>query len=225
MAKRKRRESSPLGNRGEVHFDTVTIIDPNGDLNMIFGDDQEPLKKKMVVSRHVLCLSSKVFEAMLGYNSHFREATNPARSQDGVREATFQDDDFQAMTTIMNVLHLQHQKVPQRTTFDQLHKIAMICDKYDLTRSMGLWPGVWAEQFVSQVEKKGFHGWLLIATVFRQEEVFTRMTRHIILNSTIDASTGNLVTAEGWEYDEGVPSAIIGLSIDNINLRVISDYL
>ena len=210
MVKRKRGDSSQQRDRDEVHFDNVTIIDPHGDLNMIFDDSQSHFKQKMVVSRHVLCLSSKVFEAMLGDDSHFREATNPSLSRDGTPQVTFEDDDFQAMTVIMNVLHLQHQNVPKRTTFDQLHNIAIICDKYDLARSMGLWPDTWAQQFIGQEEKKGFQGWLLIAIVFRQKEVFTRMTKHIILNGTIDADTEDLVTAEGWEYDEGVPSAYMG---------------
>jgi len=210
MVKRKRVDSSPLGDRGEAHFDTVNIIDPNGDLNMIFSDNQIPSKKKMVVSRHVLCLSSKVFEAMLGDHSHFREATAPIISRDGVREAKFEDDDFDAMTIIMNVLHLQHQNVPKQMVFDQLHKIAILCDKYDLTRSMGLWPDTWAQQHVKQVGKKGFHGWLLIATVFRQGEAFTKMTKHIILNSTLNPD-GDLLTAEGWTFDEGVPSTIISI--------------
>ena len=212
MVKRKRGDSSQQCDRDEVYFDTVTIIDPHGDLNMIFDDRQSPFKQKMVVSRHVLCLGSKVFEAMLGDDSHFREATNPSLSRDGIPQVIFKDDDFQAMTVMMNVLHLQHQNVPKRTTFDQLHNIAIICDKYDLARSMGLWLDTWAQQFIGQEEKKGFEGWLLIATVFQQKEVFTRMTKHIILNSTIDVNTGDLVTADGWEYDEGVPTGIMGIT-------------
>ena len=193
------------------HFDTTSIIDRNGDLNLIFIND-DGAKKKMVVSRHVLCIGSKVFDAMLGPDSHFREATNPSLSTDGVRQINCEDDDFDAMTIITNVLHLQHQRVPKSTTFELLYKIAIVCDKYDLVRSMGLWPGYWAEQFTTQIEKRGFEGWLLIATVFKQAAAFKRITKHLILTSMLDATTDELLTEDGCSFAECVPGAVIGKS-------------
>ena len=211
MVKRKRDEPMSLASRDEAPVDMITtIIDPDGDLNLIFRDGDGHSRKKMLVSRHTLCLSSKVFKAMLGVNSQFREATNPTISPDGIQEINLEGDDFQAMTVVMSVIHLQHRNTPKFTTFEQLHEIALICDKYDLTESLGLWPGFWAAQFHTQIEKKGFHGWLLIATVFRQDEAFARITKHIILTSIVDSETGDLVTPEGWELDEGVHPTIMG---------------
>ena len=140
------------GKQDDSCFEDVANINPNGDLHMIFTN-KSPAKKKIVVSRHVLCLSSKVLEAMLGKHAQFRETADPILSRDGTHEVHFEDDNFYAMTVIMSVVHLQHQRVPKQTRFDQLYQIAILCDKYDLTRSMGLWPDSWAQQFVGQVEE------------------------------------------------------------------------
>lgn len=210
MPKRKATTSEPVDkeNESQVEIQTTVIV-PNGDLYMVFSIDGSE-SKRLLVSRYILCLSSKVFDAMIGDNSHFREGTNPKVSHDGFREVDFGDDDFLAMSTIVDILHLQHDRVPPCISFAQLRETALLCDKYDLVRSVGLWPAMWAKQYLDRIEKKGFEDWLLVASIFKRKEAFTRITRHLILNSKIDATTGELVTADGWPFTEGVSSTILG---------------
>ncbi len=216
MPKRKATTSKPEDEVNDSQVESqITVIVPNGDLYMVF-DVNSSESKKLLVSRYILCLSSKVFDAMIGDNSHFREGNNPTLSHDGIREVAFGDDDFPAMVTIMNILHLQHDRVPPRISFTQLRETAMLCDKYDLIRSIGLWPATWAQHYVDRIEKKGYHHWLLIASVFKQREAFTKITRHLILNSRIHANTGDLVTADGWPFTEGVSSTVVGMKTSQI---------
>lgn len=196
-------ESSP-----ELQRQTTVIV-PNGDLYMVFNDEDNETGR-LLVSRYILCLCSKVFDAMIGDSARFREATEPSVSVDGLREVLCDDDDFGAMTTIMNILHLQHDRVPPLVSFKRLRETASICDKYDLTRSLGLWPGTWAQHYVDRIQKKGFEHWLFVASVFKQREAFTKITRHLILNCKINAITGELETADDWSFSEGVPSTVIG---------------
>jgi len=217
MPKRKASTSIPSNDGHDSQAEgQTTVIVPSGDLYMVFNiNDAE--SKRLLVSRYILCLSSKVFDAMIGDSSHFREATTPTLSRDGFSEVNIDDDDFPAMSTIMNILHLRHDRVPCRISFTQLRETAMICDKYDLTRSLGLWPATWAQHYVDRIEKKGFQDWLLVASVFKRKEAFTKITRHLMLNSKIDTDTEELVTADGWPFTEGVSSTVIGTSPDITN--------
>lgn len=210
MPKRKASVSSFATDEDSPEIQTqTTVIVPNGDLYMVFNDEGNETGR-LLVSRYILCLCSKVFDAMIGDNTQFREATEPSMSVDGLREVTFDDDDFGAMTTIMNILHLQHHRVPPHVSFTRLREIASICDKYDLVRGLGLWPGTWAQHYMDRIQKKGFEDWLFVASVFKQKEAFTKITRHLILNSKLDAITGELETADDWSFSEGVPSTVIG---------------
>lgn len=207
----KRKASTPASESEDdlvQHEVQTTVIVSNGDLYVVCNES-----KKMLVSRYILCLASKVFQAMLGDNSHFREATNPTLSCDGIREVVF-DDDFATMLTIMRILHLQHDDVPSHISFTQLTETALICDKYDLVRSIGPWPKVWAQYYLDRIEKKGFHDWLLVSSVFRLEEAYTKTTKFIILNSKVDTNAGELVTYDGWPFTEGVPSTVVGMKND-----------
>jgi hypothetical protein len=222
MPKRKASTSTPVNdeNDSQVEKQTTAIV-PNGDLYMVFNSNDSE-SKRLLVSRYILCLSSKVFDAMVGDSSQFQEATNPTLSHDGIREVAFNDDDFPAMRTIMNILHLQHDRVLLRISFTQLRETAMICDKYDLVQSVGLWPATWAQHYVDRIEKKAFEDWLLIASVFKQKEAFTKITRHLIVNSKIDADTGELVTADGFSFTEGVPSTVVGMKTLHISMPVLT---
>lgn len=210
MPKRKASTSELVDEENDSQDEIqTTVIVPSGDLYMVFNINDSQ-SKRLLVSRYIICLSSKVFDAMMGDNSHFREGTNPKVSHNGFREVNFGDDDFVAMSTIMDILHLQHDRVPPYISFAQLREIALLCDKYDLVRSVGLWPATWAQEYADRTEEKGFHDWLLVASIFRQEEAFTNITKHLILNSKIDAITGELVTADDWPFTEGVSSTVIG---------------
>lgn len=218
MPKRKASTSTPVNdeNDSQVERQTTAIV-PNGDLSMVFNFDDSQ-SKRLLVSRYILCLSSKVFDAMIGDRSQFQEATNPTLSHDGIREVAFNDDDFPAILMIMNILHLQHDRVPPHISFTQLSETARICDKYDLVRSVGLWPATWSQQYFDRIEEKGFHHWLLIASVFRLKEAFTRVTRHLILNSNLNFNTEELLTADGWPFTEGVPCIVIGMDTSQIEI-------
>ena len=179
------------------------VIDREGDLYMKL--DNGSLK----VSRKALSLSSPVFHAMFGANSKFKEATDMTPASDGVQIVLFKDDNFEAMTLVARIAHLQSEDVPTTLAFNQLYQVAVICDKYDLKRCLGPWTKIWATPYLDCYARQGYEKLLFISVVFQFDELFKDVTRHIVINSEI-SEQGTLVTTTGVDLSEGVSSAILG---------------
>lgn len=128
----------------------VTATDPEGDLKMVLD------KGTLLVSRKVLTLSSNVFRAMLGKGSKFMEAGDSNRNQDGVQIIQFPEDQYETMTVVANVIHLQFDKVPKEVSFQQLYQIAILCDKYDLKRCLNHYPDMWSKPYIDSYARGEF---------------------------------------------------------------------
>lgn len=112
----------------------VTIIDHDGDLKLTLNGGT------LKASRKVFCLSSPVFLAMLGEEGHFKESSGQNLDHEGLPNVSFADDDFEAMTFVALIIHLQSDKVPSEIGVEQAYQLARLCDKYDLKKCLGLWP-------------------------------------------------------------------------------------
>jgi hypothetical protein len=183
----------------------TSVIDREGDLYMILDHG------KLLVSRKALCLGSPVFLAMLGDDSQFSECRARMTGSDGVQMITFQDDHFSAMQVVVNIMHLQNDRVPQNVSFQQLHQIAILCDKYDLKRCLGYWPEKWAAPWLKSYSKTGYEAMLFISITFKLTSAFKDITAHLMCNTMV-SSSGSLITIFEVEVGEGVSSKIIGES-------------
>ena len=179
-----------------------TIIDSHGGVNLVL--DVGTLQ----VSRKALCLGSSVFLAMLNDDSPFWEASDEAVREGKVRDIPLQEDDFCTMEIVMRIIHHQNDMVPNEVSFEQLHMIAVICDKYDLRKCLVPWTVLWSKPWLKSVEKTGFESWLFISIVFCNDDAFTRITKHLILNTTLSSSS-TLFNVNGINVEEGISDGII----------------
>ena len=207
MSKRKHSTGDPSNMSNEyedLRTGPVTVvIDPEGDLYMKL--DTGSLK----VSRKTLSLSSPVFLAMFGAGSKFKEVTDKTLDHEGVQIVTFDEDNFEMMAVIANIMHLRSDVVPNTLTFKQLYQIAVLCDKYDLKRCLGPWTSIWATPYLDCYARLGYEEWLFMSVVFKYDGVFKEVTRHAIINAEL-SEQGTLVTSAGFDLSEGVPSTILG---------------
>ena len=192
---------------GQSMATPLVTIDRDGDLRMNFATKED--WEGLLVNRHTLCLSSSVFRAMLGVDSPFKESARNATADGGIQDVAFEDDDFKTMEILMNVIHLQHHNVPREVSFEQLDKIAQLCDKYDLVRSLGPWPEVWSKPYEAMTETEGYERWLFIAIVFKKAPIYSRITKHLILATWL-TDTELVVNDRG--FAEGVPTRVLGAS-------------
>ncbi|CUS12383.1 unnamed protein product [Tuber aestivum] len=157
---------------------TTQIIDPYGDLLVLLPT----AKTKLQISSKVLSTASPVFRSM--FSPRFREGAALA-SATKLTEIEFPDDSPQALGIIFDVLHFRHDCVSDDYSHDVLYNIALVADKYDLTRALGPWKEVWLKRGAGD----GGRG-LFVMYVFGDMEGFREGCRKAVIQS------------RGEEYDE-----------------------
>lgn len=179
----------------------IIIIDTRGDLYMGFKEG------KILVSSKVLSLASTNFQAMLE-KFPFTARSEPSIFGGGHNVIPFHEDDCKSMVVIMNILHLKHYAIPKEIEFQQLHNVAQICDKYDLLQSLGHWPGIWSAKLIEHMKHTDYETWLFIARVFKQDSILLKITRYLILNSTI-SPLGEIISGNGASIHGSVPAPLL----------------
>lgn len=153
-------------------------IDPSGDVTVELSRTDE--KVHLLVSSKVLALASSAFAAM--FSSKFKEGL----SNDGASEKApicLPDDDVDAFTVICNVIHHRVDEVPENLPLSCLKNVAMICDKYDMTRSLMGWNIVWLRAGLeSSSAPEDFSKLLLVAYIFDIPTMFSKISWKTIIH-------------------------------------------
>ena len=157
--------------------------DPAGDIVLKLGsDDEETLIR---VHSKVLSLASPVFAAML--SPRFAEGQALEENKGTVDSPTainLPDDDPEAMSLICRVLHFKDDATQGKSYPSKiLIGMAVICDKYNISRALSPWSYIWMEKF----HREAKHEWLDIAWIsyaFQHHKTFWMETRNVIRHST-----------------------------------------
>ncbi|KAA8898499.1 hypothetical protein FN846DRAFT_207494 [Sphaerosporella brunnea] len=180
----------------------------DGDVILDVSDDS-----RYLVSSQVLCGTSSVFRTMLGKDSKFAEAAalRRARLADSNEPIVvrLEDDDPWAMGVVMRVLHSRHYSIPSTVNLTQLGALAVVCDKYAFHEGLHTASSLWVQSLRSDelINQHPEH-WLLISWVFGPEEIFTRVSRALVLSSA--ETDGELTISGNIEpiFRESIPSAV-----------------
>ena len=179
----------------------TTYVDSSGDLTLLVQAGGK--RKTFVVSSKAMCLASPVWHAMFDPKSHFKEANL------GNKEASLEDDDPEALLLLLNIAHLQFLKVPQSLTFDQLLKVSILCDKYDVVTLVRPWLLRWLDKLKHLSNSPGYEEWLFIAWVFGDASTFTSIALRLVLEIK-DVLFGRYVTGTGVPLGKNLPPGILG---------------
>lgn len=195
-------------------FPTITQVVPDGDLRLAVKSHAGKESTVFLVNRSVLCVSSPVFSAMLGKESRFREAQTTLHAAENPT-VSIEDPCVYAIKMFLHVIHMQGHLVPEVVSFKHLLHLAIVCDKYDLRRSLRAWPSIWIKfhcRLVSPKPSMMFYSKsLVIASAFKDEDLLSDVTKRLIIDSNCSPA-GNLVTPDGDELGDGVSGMLIGLS-------------
>lgn len=206
-------------------------VSPHGDLvlELTFKRGQARYR----VSSQVLCLASPVFRAMLGPNSSFREACElRAHTTTGGGAASaepyvlaIEDDDPEALAIVLFALHLQNAKLPafikeKRTIWN----MAIICDKYDCTTAFSVWVDGWADGWRRRAFRNSGHGlWLFISWTFGLGDVFTFISKKLILEGYYQVEGGKFLSKEGWNLDGlAIPSPVMEIILQQRRTTILT---
>lgn len=106
--------------------------------------------RSLIVSSHVLRLSSSVFDRMLAHN--MKEGIG-LTSKDHVT-IPLPDDDAEAMTVICNIVHHRNALVPTEIDANFLHDIAVLLDKYFLSEALKPTVTTWIRDYAADLVKR-----------------------------------------------------------------------
>ncbi|XXG95276.1 hypothetical protein Hte_001537 [Hypoxylon texense] len=170
------------------------IIDPDGDLCLVVGDEDG---YTFVVCSKTVARASLVWKKLLYGN--FAESLRPTKDSGKEWIVRLPDDNPRPMRVLLNIIHSRFDQVPinvgfdnpptdgSRMTFDDLFLLTVLTDKYDLTRNLRPWVRNWLNDIGNgplAIDFAGFRAadmdrlfW--IAWELGNEEFFIKAIEHV----------------------------------------------
>jgi len=167
----------------------------------------------LLSSRH-LSLASPVLKTAL--SGKWTEGTKT----DGLHHVSAEDWDSDALATVMNIVHGRWSSVPREVSFENLAKIAVIVDYYDIREPLQLilshWMNKYDASFIPTVLDRNLVLWILVSWVFKIDHLFQKAAKVAIVRST-----------DGFKIprDVPIPSSVIGKKILVVFALAPSQYL
>ncbi|KAI5800175.1 hypothetical protein DFH27DRAFT_558180 [Peziza echinospora] len=181
-------EAEPDKKRPKTASVISVDFDPNGDVVLVM--EAEASEARFRVNSAFLIFVSPVLKAMFGPDSRFQEASRleAARaSKSSVPiDITMGEDDAFAWAVILWAIHQRPDRVPKKLDVQQLHKLAVICDKYDVKpRHLRLYLDLWIPPLVAEPNKLE-SPWLFISYVFGYKDTFRAVSRTLSFHGQPD---------------------------------------
>jgi hypothetical protein len=172
----------------------------------------------MLVSSKHMTLASTVFAAMLSV--HFREGSE--LQSRGKAEITLPDDDPDAFTILLDIIHGRTKKVPRRVDdLIPLTDLAVLVDKYQLLEAVDFFSTTWIGWPAAGIPKASADDlflWLCISWVFKSSLRFTEITQILM-------RTGDREIEADPEDELPIPQTILSISPRKIErVRLIKSF-
>ncbi|KAG7285745.1 hypothetical protein NEMBOFW57_008039 [Staphylotrichum longicolle] len=174
-------------------------LDSQGDLILIVHEAGKaaPLSSSFLVSSKILSLASRVFSAMLSPEYAEGRQLQETREKELGEIPTIElhEDDIAAMDFILSVIHFKTDRLNHLLTAEEIAKIAVQSDKYDLNNSLAPWISQWCDHRrfpVSAGNKLRDMGYGILAAYLFQSPLLERMSTEFVQNMPPDF-------AETWE--------------------------
>ncbi|KAK3380727.1 hypothetical protein B0T24DRAFT_664659 [Lasiosphaeria ovina] len=185
----------------ETHVDSVRS---DGDLILVVGPEQV----RLMVCSQVLRCASKVFDVMFGP----RWSEGRDLSSTSPKEVPLEEDDAEAMRTVCCVLHHRNDMVSEDPSPDEILKIAIEVDKYDLAIALKFQLAQWLQPPKTnpnqpQPEMIDLGRLMAAAFILSKKDEFASLTLDLVMNYT----ASYLDFLEDDTMNESIPFKIIYL--------------
>ncbi|PVH94087.1 hypothetical protein DM02DRAFT_694101 [Periconia macrospinosa] len=163
----------------------VQGIDPEGDITLKCCNTEDMVTTSFLVSSHVLRLASPVFKNMLKPN--FKEGDQLL--MEGKADIKLNDDEASLLSTVLHILHFHGEVGIDSLDAEKLARLAILCDKYDLTKALGSWITVWFQKAEKTIQTPKDYGFMLLAAYrFNESERFREISIRAIKNIPNDST-------------------------------------
>ncbi|KAI1355165.1 hypothetical protein F5Y01DRAFT_328029 [Xylaria sp. FL0043] len=141
-----------------------------------------PKKYAFKVSSKHLVLASCYFKKML--QGPWKEATTI--HEDGLRHCVLENFNEEAFAIVLRVIHGQVLGISRNLPLELLLEIARVVDYLGCFEVMSFYTSTWVRHIESEIPAKStvklLH-WICIAAIFRENAVFKRCTRTVMIES------------------------------------------
>ncbi|KAK5734975.1 hypothetical protein LTR17_008464 [Elasticomyces elasticus] len=152
-------------------------IDPDGDVFLECGGEATSNKFcKLRVSSAVLRLGSTVFKSLLGPN--FKEGNTLAECATVV--IPLPEDDPKDMQTLCQILHLRYDQISDTPSANEIHTLAILCDKYGCARAVRPCVELWVLNGLPLASLQDQAAWMNAALLLRYLDLGRRLGAKLI---------------------------------------------
>ncbi|KXH68535.1 hypothetical protein CSAL01_13162 [Colletotrichum salicis] len=223
-------------------------VAPRGDAVLEFanigaGETEALPVLRYRVSSFLLAETSPIFERMFTEHAHIEvhddedlttqlaAPSTPYICPDGTeaklyRMPQLELDREQALTILLHAAHMHNDKIPREVTFEQLVALAEVCLRYRCTSPLELFvEHRWLPQWIHRGSEAMPKGWLLISYAFGFRQLFTRMSKTVILNLVDEEEL------EGMEWPRRIKDKVWGVrgakmaQVEECCVSTIGEYL
>ncbi|KAL2070194.1 hypothetical protein VTL71DRAFT_13220 [Oculimacula yallundae] len=149
---------------------TNPFIFPTGTVKLLVTYEGEPLVGS--VSADALVLASPVWKKFLfpPWDIMFTSDIHGQQKQINCTE-----DDGKALLVLLNIIHLNFDKIPPTMDYATLLQVAVLVDQYDCIKIVRPWLEGWMKDEEIESVEENQEGWLFIAWVFGREAIFSAL--------------------------------------------------
>ena len=194
-------------------MDSNSQPDPEGDVILRVGPQDDATSIR--VSSTILILASPVFKATLSPN--FAEG-QASFSKASPLQLPLPEDDPEAMLSICSQLHYCGMKLTSPLRLDFVIKLAVLCDKYDLSRALEQWFEVALR--LAKFSANGYDDWaqlLRCSQLFKSHTEFHHSSSELLEHCVIPTA----VNSFGHRIDETRDPAIY---LENIPVQCFREW-
>ncbi|KAK0119407.1 hypothetical protein ONS95_010859 [Cadophora gregata] len=154
---------------------------PTGDTKILVT--YQGSKIQGLVASQSLCQASPVWKNFI----YPPWGTQDAGVEDGIaagpKSIDCSEDDGEALLVLMNIVHLEFQKIPKSLALGILHQVAMLCEQYQCVRIVAPWVQGWVKNIpkVAQFQL----GMLYVYWAFGYEDEFQSSAILLVNNLTV----------------------------------------
>lgn len=116
-------------------------------------------------------------EVMETHSSKPNEKSESELESDG--ELDFQDDNAESILVLLQIVHLQFNKIPTKLPFQTLLGLTHICEQYQCVQLVLPWLDSWLADGLQECREAGKEEYVFIAWSFGRATLFAECTNHI----------------------------------------------
>lgn len=183
-----------FSSEGDTHLFLSSLNSPDNELRVVI----------FVVSSHAMASVCDAWADMVMGHVDCCKEEEPVENgsaDGGVASIPLPDDDPDGLEVLLNIAHLRFDRVPEKLKFKRLLAVAVLMEKYGVTKSVRPWWQRWLATVKDKANVPGYEELLYIAWAFGDEKMLKSGVDHLIRSVRFDVEEERSVTPKGVILD------------------------